>query len=140
MSIYFFTPIGGGIVWETQKALEWLVKNENKKCWAELGRETGVRTPSQNNALHLGLTMIAKTLNDAGLDMRKVLKPEIEIPWTTASAKDHLWRPIQIAMTGKESTTQLNKVSDITEIWDVIMRFLGEKHGVEYIPFPSENS
>ena len=39
--------------------------------------------------------MIANALNDAGLDMKKVLKPEIDIPWNTATVKEYLWRPVQ---------------------------------------------
>ena len=62
------------------------------------------RTLAQNNALHLWLGQVCKTLNDAGLDMKKTLKPEIEIPWTVPSSKDHLWRPIQRIMVGEEST------------------------------------
>lgn len=38
------------------------------------------RTLTQNRAIHLWFTMLADALNDAGLDMRTVLKPEIEIP------------------------------------------------------------
>ena len=140
-NIYFFKPHKGTIVWDAPyKIFEYLLAHEGEKFYADIGKETGVRTPSQNNALHLGLSMIARSLNEAGLDMRKVLKPEVEIPWTTTSAKEHLWRPIQKVMTGKKSSTELDKVSEISEIWDVIMRHLGEKHGVEYIPFPHDPS
>ena len=137
-NFWYFKPEKGYPKFETKEPIEWMLKNEGKKCWGEFGRETGVRTLPQNSALHLGLTMIATALNDAGLDMKKVLKPHVDIPWTTESAKNHLWRPIQKAMTGKTSTTELDKVSEINEIWDVIMRHLGEKYGVEYIPFPSK--
>lgn len=96
------------------------------------------RTRDQNAALHLGLTLIADSLNLAGLDMRKVLKPNIEIPWTTQSVKDHIFRPVMKAMTSKQSTTKLAKVGEIEEIWEVIMRHLGQNHGIEYIPFPND--
>lgn len=94
------------------------------------------RTSSQNSALHKGFELIAKALNEAGLDMRVVLKPEIEIPWTKSSVKEHIWRPVQILMLSKQSTTQLAKLNEIEDIWDVVMRHLGQNHGVEYIPFP----
>ena len=142
--IFYFSPkLQGDIIflkWETPISLEKELKTGiDKKWYADLGRETGVRTPQQNNALHLGLSMIAKALNEAGLDMRKVLKPTVDIPWTTSSVKDHLWRPVQKSMTGKESTTKLDKLEP-SEIWDVIMRHLGEKHGIEYIQWPSEQN
>ena len=136
--LFYFKPTAAGIDWETQAAIEWLDKNIGKKCWADLGRETGVRSNEQNNALHLGLSMIAKSLNDAGLDMKKVLKPEVDIPWTTDSVKEYLWRPVQKVMTGKKSTTELNKTNEIDEVWEVLMRHLGEKHELEFIPFPSK--
>ena len=79
--------------------------------------------------------MLAEALNDAGLDARKTLKPEIEIPWTPEMIKDLLWRPIQEVMTGKHSTTELNTV-DPSEIYQVLDRHLGEKFGL-HVPFPS---
>ncbi len=140
MPIFYFKPKLGFPIWETQGAFEWLSKNEGKKCWADLDRETGVRSGTQNNALHLGLEFIARELNEKGLDMRKVIKPEIDIPWTTESVKEFLWRPIQKAMTGKKSTTELNKSNEISDIWDVLMRHLGEKFEIEFINFPSQHA
>lgn len=96
------------------------------------------RTDQQNKALWLWLTWLAKTLNEMGLDMRKVLKPTYNIPWTKESAHDHIWIPIQEAMYGTNSTTFLHKQEQIDKIHEVIMRELGEKHEVEYIPFPSD--
>jgi hypothetical protein len=139
MPLFFFRPVKGTIVWETQTAIDWLTENDEKKCYADLGRETGIRTPTQNNALHKGCELIAKALNDAGLDMRKVIKPEIDIPWTTESAKKFLFTPVMEMMTGKKSTTKLAKTGEIEKIWDTLMRFLGEKHHIEYIPFPKKD-
>jgi hypothetical protein len=96
------------------------------------------RTASQNSALHLGCRLIADALNDAGLDIRKVIKPEVEISWTVYSVKDYLFRPVMKTMTGKDSTTELNKLVEIDKIWDTVMRFLGQNHGIEYIPFPND--
>lgn len=93
------------------------------------------RTISQNRALHLYFTQLAETLNDAGLDMRKVLKPGIDIPWTSKSIKEFLWRPIQESLLHKESTTELTTV-EIDKVLDVITRHLGEKFGVAQ-EFPS---
>jgi len=95
------------------------------------------RTAQQNKAMHLFFTQLASVLNDAGLDQRKVLKPGVSIPWTKVAVKENLWRPIQEAMYHKRSTTDLEKQEEITAIHRVLMRELGEKHGVEYLPFPS---
>ena len=97
------------------------------------------RTSQQNRALHLDCKLIADALNDAGLDMRVVLKPEIDIPWTTQSVKEFLWKPIQKSMTLKTSTTELSKAEgEFEKIHDVLMRHLGEKHGIEYHEFPHD--
>lgn len=96
------------------------------------------RTGQQNRALHLFYRILAETLNDAGLDQRKVLKPSVSIPWTPKAVKENLWRPIQKALLGKESTTELSKLEDIDKVHELLMKHLGEKFGVEYIPFPSE--
>ena len=93
------------------------------------------RTESQNKALHVYFTQLAETLNDAGLDMRKTLKPEINIPWTGTSIKEFLWRPVMTAQLGKESTKELS-TKDIDTIFDTINRHLSEKFGVT-VPFPS---
>lgn len=97
------------------------------------------RTLQQNSALHMDFKLIADALNDAGLEMNKVLT--IDIPWSPYSVKEHLWKPVMKAKIGKESTTQLDKTSgEIEEIHDIIMRRLGERFEIEYIPFPSEDN
>lgn len=93
------------------------------------------RTPTQNNAMHRYFELLAQALNDAGLDMRRTLKPEWEIPWTAEMVKEHIWRPVQKVMLDRQSTTQLQTI-DVGEVYDVINRHMAEKHGV-HVPFPS---
>ncbi len=93
------------------------------------------RTKQQNKALHVLFRMLADELNNNGLDMRKTLKPGVEIPWSPQSAKEYLWRPIQIAQLNKVSTTELTTM-EIDQVFDTINRYLGEKFGL-HIPFPS---
>lgn len=92
------------------------------------------RTDQQNKALHVYFQLVAETLNDAGLDMRKVLKPEVEIPWSKNTVKEYLWKPIQKIQLQKKSTTELS-TKDIDLIYDTMNRHLA-KHGV-HEPFPS---
>lgn len=96
------------------------------------------RTIRQNRAIHLLFDMLAKELNENGLDMRKTLKPSIDIPWTGESVKEHLWRPIQEAQVGKRSTTELT-TKEIDAIFLTINRHLGERFGI-VISFPSIDS
>jgi len=94
------------------------------------------RTLTQNACLHDWLGKLADALNTAGLDMRTLLKPEIDIPWTQHAAKEHLWRPVQEAMTGKRSTAQAETV-DYPAVYDVLCRHLASKHGITPPPWPT---
>jgi hypothetical protein len=93
------------------------------------------RTIKQNNSLHLYFELLAGALNEAGLDMRAVMKPSVDIPWTAENVKNHLWRPIQKVVLNKESTTELS-TDEISKVYDVLNRHLGEKFGV-HEDFPS---
>ncbi len=97
---------------------------------------TEPRTTQQNKALHLYYKLVAEALNDAGLDMRKTLKEQIDIPWSMGTVKEYLWRPVQKILIQKESTTELDKGQEITRIYEVLNRHLGEKFGI-YVPFPT---
>lgn len=96
------------------------------------------RTEQQNRALWLWMTRLAKELNEAGLEPRKVLKPEYNLQWTKEMIHDNIWIPIQQALYGTNSTTFLRKQEQIDKIHEIITRELGEKFELEYIPFPND--
>lgn len=102
------------------------------------------RTPQQNKSLWLYFSMVAKALNQAGLDMKKVLKPTVDIDWSKYTVHDYLWLPIQKALFNTSSTTELKKLEQINPIYDHIHRFLSTtKEGKDWIivvPFPSDES
>ena len=93
------------------------------------------RTGQQNKSLWLFFERLSEALNAAGYDMKKTLKHDVDIPWTKQSVHDHIWVPVQEAMTGKDSTTEMNTV-DPSEIYEVVSRHLGEKTGV-FVKWPS---
>lgn len=94
-----------------------------------------IRTHQQNKALHVLFNLLASELNLAGLDMRKTLKPGVEIPWTGRSVKEYLWRPVQKAQLNKNSTTELTTV-EIDQVFDTLNKHFGEKFGL-HVEFPS---
>lgn len=94
-----------------------------------------VRTKQQNKAIHVLFREYAQTLNEAGLDMRKTLKPEVAIPWNEKTVKEFLWRPIQKAQFGKVSTTELT-TKEIDQVFETLNRHIAEKFGL-HVPFPS---
>lgn len=112
-------------------------KNESKPISITIERETGVRTSKQNDALHLYFEMLASELNSMGLDMRQILKPSVEIEWTKENVKEYIWRPLQIAITGKESTKNLDKTTEIDKIYDTINGHFSQKFLVS-VPFPRD--
>ena len=98
------------------------------------------RTAKQNDALHLYFEMIAQALNGEGLDVRLVLnvisEKGIDMMWSKELVKELLWRRIQKRFTGKESTTQLDSIGEITKIYDMLNKFLAENFFIT-TPFPS---
>ena len=106
--------------------------------YVTFGYTTGrQRSAQQNKALHVYCRLLSDALNTAGLDQRKVLKDDIDIPWTPEAVKIHLWKVIQKAVIGKESTTEAER-GDYTKVHEVLTRHLGEKLGIDYIPWPEK--
>jgi len=99
--------------------------------WSE-GRQ---RTLTQNRALHLWCRLLAEQLNDAGFDMKRVIKPEVDIPWTGPSVKEYLWRPVQEALLQKQSTADADR-TEYTEVHEVLCRHLGQKLGIRAPEWP----
>ena len=116
---------------------EFLFSINNKPVWIRIERTTGKRTPDQNSSLHLYCEHLAKELNDGGYTVQLVLKEKIDLNWDKEKVKELLWRPAQEALTGKHSTTQLDKVEDIDNIYEHLNRHIGEKFGI-HVPFPHD--
>ena len=123
------------------EGLFWDVKNEDQRKFliqhimempvpfrAQV-KPMGKRTSTQNAAMHAYFRELANALNAAGFDMKAVLKEEAEIPWTEHSVKAHLWKPVQDAMLGTESTTELDK-KQVSEVYETLNRHLASKCGV----------
>lgn len=107
--------------------------------YLEITIKTGKqRTLTQNASLHKYLGLLAEALNDAGYDMKKTLKDDVDIPWNTELAKEYLWRPVQKALTGKESSTKPTK-KEYTYIYEVLSRHMAEKFGVVVL-WPSRDN
>lgn len=118
------------------KDFEKHIKSLDHEFVVEVKKDTKIRTAKQNSALHLYFSMLANELNDAGYDMRKLIRDEIDIPWSGSSIKEYLWKPIQKVMLKKKTTTKLT-TEEIDKIYDVINKHVSERTGVS-IPFPSK--
>jgi len=120
-----------------QDTLNWMANRKAGEV-IEFEVKDNARTLKQNRSMHLYFRLLADALNEAGLDMRKVLKPAIDIPWTTDSVKQHLWKPIQKIMLDTESTTKLNTKGP-KDVYLVLDRHIAEKHGI-HIEWPCRES
>ena len=85
---------------------------------------------TQQKALHLMFELLADALNDAGFDIKTVIKADV--PWTKENVKNLLWRPLQVAQLQKESTTSLTSV-EVDQVYETLNRSLAGIH----VPFPS---
>lgn len=99
--------------------------------------EKGNRTGKQNDSFHLWLSQVAEEMDKDGITIQNVVSKiqKAEIRPTGSNLKEVMWRPYQIAATGKESSTQLTK-GEIDKIYEGLNKFIGE-HWHIHVPFPS---
>lgn len=91
------------------------------------------RTLKQNNSLHKYFELLSDEMNNAGFDMKSVLK--VDIPWTPENVKKFLWKPIQKIYIGHDKTSRL-KTDEVSKVYEVLNRLIGEKFYI-YVPFPN---
>ena len=97
-------------------------------------------TAKQRAALHIWLEQVATALNDAGLSRRIVLEElasrGIESDWDKESAKQLIYKPVQEALTGMESTEE-NSTTSYDVVVQHLYRHFGAVHGITLPPWPS---
>ena len=91
------------------------------------------RTLTQNASLHKFCSMLAQAMNEAGFDFRVFIKEGYPVPFTEELVKEYIWKPIQKAVTGHESTTK-PEPKQYSEVYDVLNVKLAD-HGL-YVPWP----
>ena len=101
-----------------------------------------MRTQLQNRSLHKYFSNISKALNDAGYDQRGIMASigkGAPIPWSEFSVKA-LWKSIQLARHGKDSTTKLlsEEYSVEHRIFDNMINVASDGNVSE--PIPSRDS
>lgn len=95
------------------------------------------RSPTQNRCVHLYCEQVAENLTDAGITFDMFFKPGFEVPWNMLTVKNNIWRPIQIAICDKISTTE-PLTTDYTEIYEYVNLKLA-KYSI-HVPWPSKES
>jgi len=107
--------------------------------YVTFGYSTGrQRTGKQRAALEVYCRLLAEELNAAGFDMIHVLSREgANIPWTQNSVKEKLWKPVQLAMLDKESTTECDR-KEYSAIYDTLTRHLGQILDLPFVAWPEK--
>lgn len=96
-------------------------------------KEQKIRTPRQNNSLHLWFTHLADELNNAGYE-KQITIGSVAVPWTLETVKA-MYKKIALHMYQTEHTSELTTVQ-LQTVNDVLNRALAEE-GITHIPFPS---
>lgn len=127
---------------DMSEAARWQAYKEDHKgatlsiIEAEAGEGPAKRTDQQNRALHKYFELVADALNDGGFTIQKTLSSyKLELDWSKDTIKEIIWRPAQKALTGKTSTTALNKQEDVTKVYEACNRFLAQL-GI-HVEFPT---
>lgn len=96
------------------------------------------RTLTQNKALHKYLELVAHELQNGGHTMQDVVSKinMCEIPPTTRTVKEIIFKPIQEAVLGKKSTTELT-TAEVNQVYEVMSMFLAKEFEIS-LPFPSQ--
>lgn len=67
-------------------------------------------------------------------------KLKVEIPWTETAVKEGIWKPIQMALYNKVSTTELT-TAEVNQVYEAVEDALASRLSPwEPVPFPSEES
>jgi len=102
----------------------------------ETNQDTNL-TRQQQKSLHLYFDLLAKEFQKEGITMTTILQKFIvDTPATKTTIKELMWKPLQMAILDKGSTTQLSKNEEIDLIYDSMNKFTSETFGIS-VPFPN---
>lgn len=101
-------------------------------------RKEKQRTARQNRTAHLWFKHIADSLNESGMDMQAVLAKRAGIRWTETAVKECLFKALMVAMTTKQSTTELTS-KEFSDVTKMLQDFLARDYGVN-VEVPSIES
>jgi len=127
---------------QAQKLCDFVMSNaEERKVRTYHVKAGKPRTTKQQSALEVWCRATAKFFNDSGFTREircSIFKDgSFECDWTRSSVKDEVWRPVQVALTKKESTTEADTV-DYALVYETLVRAFGGK-GITLPPWPTRH-
>lgn len=113
---------------QAEEFCKYVMENQNKDFIYEIVRPQ--RTTNQNSAIHAYCDEVAKVMQARGMDMKTVVKDGVPIEPTMYMVKEYMWRPIQKALTGVESTAKINTM-EVNDVYEHLSRLLAEKYSID---------
>jgi len=128
---------GGIVPSDLERFRGGLSQLEGKEVSITIEKWQKTRSIRQNNSLWLWFSLLAQDLNLKGYDMRKIIRPSVDIEWTKDSLCDYLFKPLMNTMFNKKSTTKLTN-EEINILYDNLNRIIIERtKGEVSVPFPN---
>ena len=119
------------------QTIEWFINLDTKE-YVHFDIPDNQRTAKQNSAIRVYCREVSEALNEAGYDMKSFpWKEGFALPWSEYTVMEYLWRQVQVAMTGKESSTKLD-TKEVGQVYEVLARKLAELAAIN-VPFPSKD-
>lgn len=113
---------------QAEEFCKFVMENQNKDFIYEIVHAQ--RTTNQNSAIHAYCDEVAKVMQARGMDMKTVVKDGVPIEPTMYMVKEYMWRPIQKALTGVESTAKINTM-EVNDVYEHLSRLLAEKYSID---------
>ena len=109
-------------------------------AFVSLDRIKKVRTIKQNASLHKLFNHISDELINIGqtFNFTGLKGMNIEVPFTPGIVKECVWKPLELVILEKSSTTELTN-SDIQLIFDVLCKWFAEQGVIIVWPADTEN-
>lgn len=113
---------------QAEQFCQYIMQNADKGIIYQIVKPT--RSYQQNSAIHAYCDEVAKVMRARGMDMKTVVKEGVPIEPTMHMVKEYMWRPIQKAVTGVESTRRINTV-EVNEVYEHLSRLLAERYSID---------
>lgn len=133
--------LGNSITIKTKQQLDTHIENLKaafeKEHSLEIEIKPNKRSKKQDSSMHVYCRQVAQCLNDMGITCNQFFKEGYEMKFSEDIIKNDVWKAVQLAMTGKESTKDLDK-KEVSEVYEVVNKKLSE-HGV-HIAWPCNDT
>lgn len=114
-----------------KSCLKYISEQWHKKKWMQITfNYDKTRSLQQNSALHVYCRLLADAMNAAGYNYTITINgKETECDWDGEMVKRFMWKPIQKAITDKESSTEPS-TKEYPQVYETLNRYTASKLGI----------